>query len=123
MLIVGIGGTTRTGSSTEKALRYALSACRMRGADTECFAAAELVPLTHFAPERPERSPEATALVDALRRAEGVIIASSSYHGTISGLVKTALDYTEDMSRDERPYLSGRVVVVIATGAGWQGTV
>jgi FMN reductase len=67
--------------------------------------------------------PTATALVDELRRADAVVIASSSYHGSISGLLKNAIDYTQDMMNDDRPYFSGRPVACIATGAGWQGVV
>jgi FMN reductase len=38
-------------------------------------------------------------------------------------MVKNALDYLEDLREDERPYLSGRGVGCVATGAGWQATV
>lgn len=121
--VVGIGGTTRPGSSTEKAVRYALKVCEAEGATTECFAGAELVELPFYAPEKPERTDGARRLIDELRRADGYIIGSSAYHGTVSGLVKNALDYTEDMRDDDRPYFSGRSVGCIATGAGWQGVV
>ena len=122
-VIVGIGGTTRANSSTEKALRFALKIAEKDGAEVVMFDGPTIERLPHYAPERPERSPEATQLVDALRRADGVIVATPGYHGTISGLVKNALDYTEDMREDARPYLSERPVGCIATGAGWQGTV
>ena len=65
----------------------------------------------------------ARALVDELRRADAVVLASSAYHGSIPGLLKNAIDYTQDLMRDDRPYLSGRPVGCIATGAGWQGVV
>jgi FMN reductase len=65
----------------------------------------------------------ARALVDELRRADAVVLASSAYHGSIPGLLKNAIDYTQDMMTDDRPYLSGRPVGCIATGAGWQGVV
>ena len=42
---------------------------------------------------------------------------------TIAGLIKNALDYTQDMMKDDRPYFAGRPVGCIATGAGWQGVV
>ena len=42
--------------------------------------------------------------------------------GTISGLVKNALDYLEDLSKDSRPYLDGRAVGLIATAYGDQAT-
>jgi FMN reductase len=123
MYIVGIGGTTRAGSSTEKALRFALKVCEQLGATTTCLAGDVLSALPHYAPENPERTPEAKTLIEELRRADGVIIASPGYHGTVSGLVKNALDYTEDMREDDPPYLAGRAVGCIATGAGWQGVV
>lgn len=121
--IVGIGGTTRPGSSTEKALRVALDACEAEGATTAMFAGAELVALPFYAPENPERSEGARAFIDELRRAHGVILGSSAYHGSVSGLVKNAVDYTEDLREDPRVYFSGMPVGCIATGAGWQGIV
>lgn len=121
--VVGIGGTTRAASSTEKALRFVLSACEQRGAETACFAGPELVALPFYAPELPDRVEEARRLVDELRRADGIAIASSSYHGGISGLVKNALDYTEDMREDDRCYFTGLPIACVATGSGWQGVV
>ncbi|HEX9713560.1 MAG TPA: NADPH-dependent FMN reductase [Actinomycetota bacterium] len=121
--IVGIGGTTRAGSSTEKALRFTLAVCEEEGATTTCLAGDVLAALPHYAPENPERAPEAQTLIAECRRADGIVIASPGYHGTISGLVKNALDYTEDMREDDPPYFAGRAIGCIATGAGWQGTV
>jgi FMN reductase len=119
ILIVGIGGTTRQGSSSELALRLSLEAAANAGARTQIFAGPSLV-LPMFAPERPERSPEAIALVEALRRADGIILSSPGYHGSVSGLIKNALDYTEDMRADAQPYFDGRAVGCIACAAGWQ---
>lgn len=121
--IVGIGGTTRPNSSTEKALNIVLRACEDKGATTRLFAGDDLVKLPHYAPENPERTPEAQELVDELRRSDGVILGSSSYHGSVAGLVKNAIDYTQDLMDDDRPYLAGRAVGCIATGGGWQGVV
>ena len=122
-VIVGIGGTTRANSSTEKALRFALGVAEKDGAEVIMFDGPTLEKMPHYAPERPERADEARALVEAVRRADGVIVATPGYHGTISGLVKNALDYTEDVREDDRPYFADRPVGCIATGAGWQGTV
>jgi FMN reductase len=59
-------------------------------------------------------------MVAAVREADGLIIASPGYHGSISGLVKNALDYFEDLSTDARPYFHGRPVGLIATAYGHQ---
>jgi FMN reductase len=121
--IVGIGGTTREESGTELAVKWALGQCEKLGARTRLFSGVEMEKLPFYAPERPERAPEAVELVEEMRKADGLVIGSSAYHGTISGLVKNALDYTQDMMKDERPYFAGRPVGCIATGAGWQGVV
>lgn len=120
-LIVGIGGTTRPGSSSERALQYALSQARELGADTELLVGAEIL-LPIYAPESAERNAEAHQLVAALRRANGIIVSSPGYHGSLSGLIKNALDYAEDMRNDALPYFEGRAVGLIACANGWQAT-
>jgi FMN reductase len=120
-LIVGIGGTTRPGSSSEKALRYALKLAEARGADVELFDGAG-INLPMYAPESPARAEGAQRLIASLRRAHGVILSTPCYHGSVSGLVKNALDYTEDMCKDADPYLDGRAVGLIVCGHGWQST-
>jgi FMN reductase len=118
-LIVGIGGTTRQGSTAERALSTALARANALGCKTELFGASVL-PSEMFDPNRPDRSDRATALIAALRRCDGVIIASPSYHGGISGLVKNAIDYVEDMRGDERVYLQDRAVGCIVCADGPQ---
>lgn len=121
-MIVALGGTLRAGSSTEKALVIALEGARDAGAETLLIPGPDLE-MPMYAPERLDRTPAAERLVGALRKADGVLLGSPGYHGGISGLVKNALDYTEDMRGDEWPYFHGRPVGSIATGAGWQGAV
>ena len=117
-LIVGLGGTTRASSTSERALAVALEAASAAGCETRLFGAGAM-PSETFDPTRGERSDAARALVDALRHADGVVIATPAYHGGISGLVKNAIDFTEDMKDDARPYLDGRAVgcIVVADGA------
>lgn len=121
ILIVGIGGTTRPESSSEKALAASLRACEARGAETVLLGASAL-DLPMYEPNRATRTPNGKRLVELLRLSGGVIVASPGYHGGVSGLVKNALDYVEDMSGDEPPYLDGRAVGTIACGAGWAAT-
>ena len=47
-LLIGIGGTTRPGSSTERALAAALAHARTLGAQTQLFGGAELAALPPF---------------------------------------------------------------------------
>lgn len=118
-LIVGLGGTTRAGSTSERALTVALAHARTLGCETLAFGSAQM-PTEPYDPSRPDRSPAARALVDALRRADGVLIVSPAYHGGVSGLVKNAVDFTEDLRHDERIYLQGRAVGCIVCAEGPQ---
>jgi FMN reductase len=121
-LIVGIGGTLREGSSSERALVESLRAAEAAGARTLMIAGQGLA-LPHYDPSATTRSPEAQALVDAFRACDGLIISAAAYHGTISGLLKNALDYAEDLRADDRVYFDGIAVGCIACGAGWQAAV
>ena len=122
-LIVGIGGTTRPSSSTERALRMALQAAQDAGARTTIFDGPSLAVLPHYIPEHPERNEGQRRLVDAVREADGLIVATPGYHGGVSGLVKNGLDLLEDLRDDERCYLDGRAVGCIVNAAGWQACV
>jgi len=118
--IVGIGGTTRAGSTSERVLALALAAAEAKGARTELFGGEHLAKLPLFNPEVAAVSPEREALNAAVRAADGLIIASPGYHGSVSGLVKNALDSLEMLRDDPRPYFDGRAVGVIVTVDGWQ---
>ena len=117
--VVGIGGTTRLGSSTEKALRHVGRETERLGARFEIFCGPELI-LPAYTLDSPTRTPSARKLVEAMRACDALVVASPGYHGSFSGLIKNALDYAEDMAKDPRPYLSGRAVGCIASGLGWQ---
>jgi FMN reductase len=120
-LIVGFGGTSRRPSSSDRALRLALSEAERYGAVTEGFFGAELA-FAMYQPHEAVNDDRALRFVNALRRADGIIIASPGYHGGISGLIKNAIDYTELLREDARPYFEGRAVGCIACAAGWQAT-
>ncbi len=119
-LIVGIGGTTRPDSGTERALVAALASAAAHGAQTRLFSGADLAALPIYDPSDDACTDARRDLVEAVRTCDGVIIASPGYHGSISGLVKNALDGLEDLRDDARPYLDGRAVGLIVTADGAQ---
>jgi FMN reductase len=120
--IVGLGGALRPNSSTEKAIRLVLAEAERLGAITQIITG-EALNLPLYAPDQSHRGEAAQAMVRALARADGIIIGSPGYHGSISGVVKNALDYAEDLRGDPRPYFSARAVGCIATAGGWPGAV
>lgn len=117
--IVGIGGTPRRGSSSERALALSLAAAEAHGADTRLIAGPDLL-LPIYVPGESHRTVKARNLLEAFRRCDGVIIASPSYHGSVSGLIKNALDYTEDLRADERMYWDDIAVGCLVCAGGWQ---
>jgi FMN reductase len=120
--VVAIGGSTRPGSSAELALRVAAAAAADAGAELSFVTGRELM-LPIYDTESDHRAADALRLVEEVRRADGILLASPGYHGALSGLVKNAIDYLEDLREDDRPYLDGRAVGCIAIAYGWQASV
>jgi len=117
--IVSIGGTTRAGSSSELAIRNTLRFAQNMGARTDILCSSDLV-IESYDPTVEVRSHNAQRLVQLMREADGIILASPSYHGSIPGVLKNALDFTEDLRSDERPYFDGRAVGCIVCAEGVQ---
>jgi FMN reductase len=122
VLIVGMGGTVRPESSSEIALRVALDACAREGCETVLLGASAIA-LPFYDPARANRSALASQLLSTIRKADGLIISSPGYHGGVSGLVKNALDWLEELAHDRRPYLDGLPVGCISVANGAQGSV
>jgi len=119
-MILGIGGTIRAGSSSEKALILALRAAEAAGAETRLLGGEFLSSLPIFDPRPGEPTASQAALAEAVRAADGVIVASPGYHGSISGVIKNALDTLEMLRNDPTPYFQGRAVGCVITADGWQ---
>jgi len=119
-MIVGIGGTTRESSTTERALCVALAQASARGASTRLFAARSLAFPMYEAAAAP--SLPAARFLDAVRNADGLIIATPAYHGAMSGLLKNALDYLEELRGAPAPYLDGKAIGVIVSAVGPQAS-
>ena len=119
-LIVGVGGTPRAGSVTERALALALRRAEATGARTRMFGGEFLERLPHFNPGPAGPSSQQAELAQAVREADGIILATPGYHGSLSGVVKNALDTLELTRNDQRPYFDGKPVGIIITADGAQ---
>jgi FMN reductase len=117
--ILGLGGTLRPSSSGASALRVCLEFAAHRGCRTEILTG-EALNLPIYDPAERQRTAAATTLVNAVRRADGVIVATPGYHGSMSGLVKNVLDFLEDLRDDQRCYLTDVPVGCIVSAGGWQ---
>src|SRR5699024_10283138 len=104
------------------AMRVALSGGADSGAHTNLLTGEDSA-LPFYAATAEERTTAAERWVTAVREADGIILVSPGYHGGISGLVKNALDYLEDLRYENRPYLDGQAVGAVAVAYGWQAAV
>lgn len=120
--IVAVGGTLREDSGTARALKAALLSAEARGARTTLFTGSA-IDFPNYEPESARENPAIGAFLDAVRDADGIVIGSPGYHGTLSGLVKNALDHLELLRGDTRVYLDTMPVGLVATAAGWQAAV
>ncbi len=119
--VVGIGGSVDSGSQSDRVLRSVLSAVQGLGAEVSVFSGLDLdLPPYHSGAVLPDM---ALDYVEAVRAADALVISSPGYHGTVSGLVKNALDYLEELRGDRRPYLDGRAVGLVSVAGGWQAAV
>lgn len=120
--VLGIGGSLRRPSQSETALRMALRGAEEAGAVTEIITADGLNLPLYPSPDMTGHA-NVEALLAAVRRADGLILASPAYHGTMSGALKNALDYMQFLADDDPPYLDGRAIGVLSTGDGTQAVV
>jgi len=121
ILVVGIGGSRRPGSSTERLIAAILNDLEDRGACTKMYGGQELL-FPHYEPDAP-LTPAAGDYIATVRAADAIVLGSPGYHGGMSGLVKNAVDYLEELRDDAVPYLDGKAVGCVTTAHGWQAAV
>jgi FMN reductase len=115
--ILGIGGTTSAKSWSLVPLEAALAKARQHGCETTLATVYDLnLPLFHTEWRLEDYPPTLAWLLDEVRRADGLIICSPTYHGTISGAIKNVLDTLIFLGWDEPPYLAGKPVGLMAYG-------
>lgn len=120
--VVALGGTLRPTSSTARALEVALAEAAAKGARTTLLTG-EAIDFPNYDPDAAVATDRVTRFVETIRSADALLIGSPGYHGTLSGLVKNALDHVELTRGDARVYLDGMPVGLVATAAGWQAAV
>ncbi|MCB9437420.1 MAG: NAD(P)H-dependent oxidoreductase [Anaerolineales bacterium] len=117
--IIGIGGTLSPHSRNLAALEHALQSATAAGAQTELYSVFDLqLPMLDPHKVWEDYGPTVHQLVEAMRRADGLIISTAAYHGTMAGVTKNALDYAEFLSGGPTPYWHNKVVGLIATASG-----
>jgi FMN reductase len=119
-LIVGIGGTSRPSSTSERAVAAALKVAEGLGARTRLFGGEFVSQLPLYVAEKHNSDANERAYIDAVRQCHGIIVSTPGYHGSLSGPIKNILDILEATARDDLPYLEGRPFGCVVTAYGWQ---
>ena len=115
--ILGIGGTTSAKSWSLVPLQEAIRKAEALGCETTLATVYDLnLPLLHTEWRLEDYPPTLSWLLDQVRRADGIIICSPTYHGTISGAIKNVLDLLIFLGKDNPPYLGGTPVGLMAYG-------
>ena len=110
--IVGIGGSLRPNASSYQALAVAIQRVQALGADTQVLDLRQMqLPFCNGDKEYPDY-PDVIRLREAVQEADSLILATPEYHGSVSGVLKNALDL---MSFDQ---LSGKVTGLISVLGG-----
>jgi FMN reductase len=90
--IVGIGGSLRKDSYSQLALEIAARRVEALGAEVEILDLRQMqLPFCHGGDEYPGY-PDVERLQNTVQQADGLILATPEYHGSISGVLKNALD-------------------------------
>ncbi len=109
---VGIAGSLRPESYSQLALRLAGDRLAALGAEVEILDLREIsLPLCNGGDEYPDY-PDVERLRQAFLRADGFLLVTPEYHGSVSGVLKNALDL---MSFDQ---LAGKVAGMVSILGG-----
>jgi NAD(P)H-dependent FMN reductase len=107
--IVALGGSLRPDSYSFQALQIAADRVRELGAEVEILNLRELnLPFS----QQEGNYPDVIRLQNAVKAADGLIIATPEYHGSVSGAVKNALDLLSF------EHLAGKVVGLVSVLGG-----
>ena len=119
-VVLGLGGGTQQHSRALDALRVALQGADRTGAETPLLGMRELS-LPVLDAEQPELIESVQTLLAAVRRADGLILASPVYQETVSGALKNALDHLSVLDQEEAYALSGKVVGLVSVSGSLPG--
>ena len=90
--IVGITGSLRDSSYSFQALEAATNRVKALGAEVEILDLREMnLPFCDGGDDYPDY-PDVEKLRDTVKAADGLILATPEYHGSVSGVIKNALD-------------------------------
>lgn len=119
--VCGIAGSLRQSSFNRVILRVA-EELAPEGLAIEIFGGLGDVPLFNQDVEAAGDPPGVTALKQAIRSSDALLVATPEYNGGVPGVLKNALDWASRKGIEEASVLSGKPAAVFGASPGRLGT-
>lgn len=117
--IVLLSGSLNKESVTDRIALWCAERVTEAGAVAEVYTGDRLdFPLYSPSRETPHHVDEYLRSIEA---ADGVVMLSPAYHGTVSGVLKNAVDYVNELLDKPLPLLDGRAMGCVSVSLGEQG--
>ena len=113
--IVGISGSLRAGSLTRRAVETALEGAAESGAKTRLVDLRDYNLIFRDGKDESAYPTDVFRLRAEVKQADGIILGTPEYHGSLSGVIKNALDL---MSFDE---FEGKMIGLVGVSGGRMG--
>ncbi|MCU6709162.1 NAD(P)H-dependent oxidoreductase [Paenibacillus sp. J5C_2022] len=115
MKIAIVAGSNRSSATSTRLAEYGARLTRSKGHDTELFDLYR-TPLPFYCPdEYYEGHKGLTQFKELMRQADAVVLATPEYHGSVSGVLKNALDFLG------KEHLGGKPVLSLSSAGGAVG--
>jgi FMN reductase len=113
--IAGISGSLRAGSYTRRAVECALQGAAETGAETRLIDLTDYNLVFRAGKDETGYPSDVARLRSEVKQAEGIILGTPEYHGSLSGVLKNALDL---MGFDE---FEGKMIGLVGVSGGRMG--
>jgi len=113
--IAGISGSLRSGSYTRRAVECALQAAAESGAETRLIDLHDYNLVFRGGQDESGLPSDVARLRSEVKQADGIILGTPEYHGSLSGVLKNALDL---MGFDE---FEGKMIGLVGVSGGRMG--
>ena len=114
MKVAILAGSNRRNSASTRMARYLESRLDSLGHSVRLFDLRE-TPLPLFGPDDEEEPAAAQQLSALMKDSDAIVLTSPEYHGTISGVLKNALDYLSS------EHFDGKAVLAVSAAGGAVG--
>lgn len=106
MKVVAIAGSNRSGSTSTRLAKYIVAAIRQQGVKADLYDLHQN-PVPFYSPDVSHEDHDGLLRLKRMTAAaDGIVLASPEYHGSISGVLKNALDHLGQAYFTGKPVLS-----------------